>query len=1097
MPQVLELPQLLKNHGKAKVDIRSRGIDSEFDPEGPTPGEAPLEFAVRKAINGVSGQPGRLLGGIHADRGEGGEKSGAPVEKSIRRNARLRRPAGTYAVAFPRLALAPMGASWPQVQLNRMRDELEIVRPTTRVPREGWLGRVTRAAHDAVVIESRPTPVRHAADQPVSVESPPRPIRREGAPRRRRAPIGAVDAPTRQRTRAPYRGPEVVPAPPGPREPDPPDGPDTPRPARRWGGGPPWRSRWRRGRGDDGAPKPRLRKLRFLLILIGLAILALISTVFGMMMAVASDLPQLENTQEFATGQTSYLYDDQGRPIGPLLSPDKHEVIDSWKQISPWMIDAIISIEDKRFWSDPGVDIRSVIRAAWSDVTGGATQGASTIAEQFVKNTLKQEDNRTIFEKLREAALAFQLTQKWSKVKILTEYLNSIYFGNGAWGVESAARVYFGEELGYDPNAPADGHVSRCGDSTRGHPLPSCASLLQPWQAALLAGMVANPSAFDPVANPSAAAQRRDLALSNMFQQGYLSHTLYVVSKAQPLPTKADLQQPEEPSAAPYFTSWLRPQILRAMGYGHGVSQKVADYRAYYGGLKIKTTLDLRLQQAADQAIAQDFPFHPGGPAASLVAIDNRTGQVRAMVGGPIVNGKEDYQQYPFNLATQGQRQPGSAFKPFTLAVALEAGYTPNSVFLSAPAQFVVPNSGGKEIFRVRNFGNSYSGPITLQEATDISDNSVFSRLGIDGLAKYGGTKRIARLAERMGIRTPVSHNYAMILGGLKVGVSPLDMAHAYESIATLGRKIYDPVLGDVGRGPTGIAEIQCPKICPRKVVVDHPRSKRVLPVSIAQTEYSMLEGPVQSGTATAAQIPGVVVAGKTGTTTNYADAWFVGWTPQLTVAVWVGYPNGNTSMSTLYNGGPVEGGTFPAIIWHDFMVQALGILSSEQAAAHQGNSGSSPSVSSGGGSGSSGGGSSGSGSGSSGGSGRSGGGQNSGGSGSPPNTSAGGGRAAGGGNNGTSTPAAGGGGHGGQGTTAPRWRRRARRRRRRRRWRAWRRRGWRRRLRRWRCRAQLRRRRYQSLTPRPAGPSARRVRGETETGSQRRRSATAARRPW
>ena len=675
-----------------------------------------------------------------------------------------------------------------------------------------------------------------------------------------------------------------------------------------------------------------MRKLRLLLILVGLAILALVSTVFGMLLAVASDLPQLENTAVFAQGRTSYLYDDHGRPIGPLL-PSNHEVIDKWPQISPWMVKAIISVEDKRFWSNPGVDLRGVARAVLADVTGGATQGASTIAEQFVKNTLNAENNRTIFEKLREAALAFQLAHKWKKTKILTEYLNSIYFGNGAYGVESAARVYFGKTLGYDPNAPADGQTSRCGDSTTHQTLPTCASQLQPWQAALLAGMVANPSAFNPVSNPHDASARRDLVLQDMHQQGYLSQAQYEVAKAQPLPTAIDLEQPQEPTAAPYFTSWLRPQILRAMGYGQrGVPARVATYRAYYGGLKIKTTLDLKLQEAADQAVAQDLPYSKGGIVSSLVAIDNKTGQVRAMVGGPVIGGHEDYGQFPFNLATEAERQPGSAFKPFTLAVALEAGFGPDSVFLSAPAQFVVPNSGGKEFFNVRNFGNTYSGPITLQEATDISDNSVFSRLGIIGLKDHGGTKRIARMASSMGIRTPVSHNYAMILGGLKVGVSPLDMAHAYETLATGGKKVYDPSpLGDVDQGPTGIQEIQCPSDCPHQTLIDHPVDRRIIPASVATTERDMLEGPVASGTATAAAIPGVVVAGKTGTTTNYGDAWFVGWTPQLTVAVWVGYPNSTTSMSTLFNGGPVEGGTYPAIIWHDFMIQAIQILAQEE----------------------------------------------------------------------------------------------------------------------------------------------------------------------
>ena len=298
------------------------------------------------------------------------------------------------------------------------------------------------------------------------------------------------------------------------------------------------------------------------MLLLGFGILALISTVFGMMMSVAPDLPQLENHHQYQKATAnSYMYDDDGRPIG-LFAPPTHEVIDNYGQISPYMRDAIVSVEDKRFWSDPGVDIRGIARALVSDVTGGATQGASTIAEQFVKNALAEEDNRTIFEKLREAAIAYQLTHRWPQEKILREYLNSIYFGNGAYGIESAARVYFGGQLGYDP-----ARRPRRGAATR--PTPSRArDCLQPYQAALLAGMVANPSAFDPVAHPQAAAARRQLALQDMLAQHYITRAQYENGIAQPLPTEADIQQPQEPPAAPYFTSWLRPQILRAMGYG-------------------------------------------------------------------------------------------------------------------------------------------------------------------------------------------------------------------------------------------------------------------------------------------------------------------------------------------------------------------------------------------------------------------------------------------------------------------------------------------------------------------------------------------------
>ena len=282
-------------------------------------------------------------------------------------------------------------------------------------------------------------------------------------------------------------------------------------------------------------------------ILLGLGILAIVSTVFGMMMAVASDLPEIENRAEYRQAlHNSYLYDDHWHKIG-ILAPSNHEVIDDYGQLGPMMRDAIISVEDKRFWSDPGVDIKGIARAFVADLTGRSVQGASTIAEQFVKNALSQEGNRTIFEKLREAAMAYQLTHKWRRTKILTEYLNSIYFGNGAYGAESAARVYFGKRLGYDPSSPSSG--SGCGDP----PLPSCASRLSPGQAALLAGMVANPSAFNPVAFPQAALARRDVVLQDMLSQHVITRPQYEYWRSErtdPLPTANDIEQPQESPAA-------------------------------------------------------------------------------------------------------------------------------------------------------------------------------------------------------------------------------------------------------------------------------------------------------------------------------------------------------------------------------------------------------------------------------------------------------------------------------------------------------------------------------------------------------------------
>jgi len=650
------------------------------------------------------------------------------------------------------------------------------------------------------------------------------------------------------------------------------------------------------------AGRPRIKKLRVLSIMLGLSILALISLIFGMMMAVASDLPQLENRQQYrASKDNSVLLDYQGRKLG-ILTNNNNVVLVGQYQIAPVMKHAIIAIEDRRFYSNEGFDIKGTARALWEDVTSQrAVQGASTITQQFVKNALEAQGNRTIFEKLREAALAYHLTRKWSKEKILTEYLNAIYFGNGAYGIESAARVYFGQRHGY-------GQAGGCGATARN----MCASVLTPPEAALIAGMVASPSGYDPIAHPVAARKRRNLVLRDMRDQGYLTPSEYELALQDPLPTQAELTPPQEKSAAPYFTSWLRQQVVDHFG----------PFKAFSGGLQITTSLDLDLQQAAENAITQLLPSGAGLPTASLVAIDNRTGEVRAMVGG------FDYASHPFNLATQGERQPGSTFKPFTLVSALEDGISPGSVWSSRPKQFVVPNSRGKEYFVVKNYSNEYFGSNSLASATTVSDNSVYAEVGIKV-----GTRKIARVARLMGVRTPISKNYAMILGGLHVGVTPLDMAHAYETLATGGRRIYNDRLGAPNEGPIGIDVVRNSS---GKVLIDNHRTlerKQVVPPGVANEATSILQTVIAYGTGKQAAIPGFA-AGKTGTTSNYGDAWFVGFNHDLTVAVWVGYPDKLVPMLTEFGGQPVAGGTYPAILWHNFMVTAMGILDQRKVAA-------------------------------------------------------------------------------------------------------------------------------------------------------------------
>jgi penicillin-binding protein 1A len=699
--------------------------------------------------------------------------------------------------------------------------------------------------------------------------------------------------------------------------------------------------RHRLGRRRNRPPRPRVKKLRLLLVVSSFLGLAVISLLFGVLTSIASDLPQFKSTVQFRSNVDSYLYDDTGQPIGVLAPPTK-TAIDKFKDISPNMIHAIVAVEDKRFWSEPGVDVKGLIRAAASDLGGGPREGASTIPEEFIKQVREEEGKgaRTVVEKLVEAGMAFQLTHKWSHPEIITQYLDTIYFGNGAIGIESAARVYFGWDHGYNAADPAGEAKSGCGDPDLEDPTrKECASVLYPWEAALLAGMVANPTAFNPLgtgAEQRAAMERRNLVLKNMYQQGYISRHIYNYGRAQPLPTPAEIRQPEEPTAAPYFTSWVRPQIVNAL-QKEGMSLKQAEYEADYGGLKINLSINLQMQNDAQHVIDDEFPG--GGsdqPTASLVAIDNKTGEVRAMVSGD-----GDYQQSPFNLATLGYRQPGSSFKLFTLAAALSSGeYGPDSDFESehVTIPFVKHNKNpykgnafeadnGTGNFTVRNFGNAYSGSIPLTVATATSDNSVFAQLGMQI-----GTAKIAEYAQKMGIRSPISRTPAMIIGGLSTGVSALDMAHAYETVATGGYKIYNPILGDVKRGPIGIDSISNCSLCHQSKIVNHPSRQYVLSPEVASTIDELLHGPVDDsyGTGTAAAIPGVDVAGKTGTTSNYVDAWFVGWTPTMTVAVWVGYPNSGKSMATAFQGQPVEGGTYPAIIFHNFMEDAIQVMDAE-----------------------------------------------------------------------------------------------------------------------------------------------------------------------
>jgi penicillin-binding protein 1A len=564
------------------------------------------------------------------------------------------------------------------------------------------------------------------------------------------------------------------------------------------------------------------------------------------------------------------VYASNGYTVLSILRGDQARIIVPSKSISPWLKHSIVAAEDKRFYEHRGVDVRGMARALWSDVSNrGTVQGGSTITQQFVKNAYLTSQ-KTIGRKLFEAALAWQLEQKWTKDQILTAYLNTVYFGNGAYGAEQASRIYFHHR----------------------------ANAMKPAEAALLAGIPEDPSLWDPVAHPKLAKARRNLVLKQLYQQDYLTKSQYVNALVYPMPDPTKVSLPStQGNAAPYFSNYVKDQLVHALGPG----------KTFGGGLRVTTTLNVNLQRAARDAIKSVLPPSPYNPAAALVTLDAHTGEVLAMVGGA------NYHHSQFNLATQGERQPGSAFKPFVLATALRQNVSPASVLTSK--KHVTINAGGR-LWQVNNYEGEALGPIDLSQAIAYSDNSVFSQL-----TALVGPQNVATTAKDLGITTPLQGYFAIGLGAEPA--TPIEMARAYTSFADGGSRIDGSIFGNT---PLAVKTIKDGK----NTEENRPVYKHVLSPTQADTMNQLLQGVVRYGTGKAAAMPGREVAGKTGTTENYGDAWFVGYTPQYVTAVWVGYPDRLVPMLSQFHGHAVAGGTFPALIWKAFMTKALAKIPSE-----------------------------------------------------------------------------------------------------------------------------------------------------------------------
>jgi penicillin-binding protein 1A len=590
-----------------------------------------------------------------------------------------------------------------------------------------------------------------------------------------------------------------------------------------------------------------------------LGLLSLASFTFGMVTAIASQIPELDPAKQDHRERDGYIYDrDRNNPkVLAVLRGSESRIIVKSGDIAPMMKHAIVAVEDKRFYDHRGVDVRAIGRAFWADVSNKAVvQGGSTITQQFIKNALIK-DRRSVARKLKEAALAWQLEQRWNKDRILTAYLNTIYFGNGAYGVEQAARTYF-DKRAIDLTLP---------------------------EAALLAGLPPDPSGYDPLTHPRAAKMRRRLVLDRMLEQGFIAEEEYDQARSAALPSPETIKLPgTEGPAGHYFVNYVKQQLIDKYGSG----------RVFGGGLHVRTTIDLQLQQIARAAIAKTLD-DPEGPQAALVAVDPSDGDILAMVGG------SNFRESQFNLAVQGERQPGSAFKPFVLAAALAKGISPATHFESK--KIVIPL--GDRLWQVNNYEGSYLGSIDLETATVHSDNAVYAQL-----TQVVGPPNVVRMARNAGIRSRLNSYFAIGLGA--EAANPLEMARAFSTFANGGLRVDGTRFGDRPRAVISVSGVE-----------NEPVGRRVLSANKTAILNSILQKVVTQGTGRAAALPDRPAAGKTGTTENYGDAWFVGYTPQLAVAVWVGYPEGLRPMLTEYDGEPVVGGSFPAEIWKTFMLTA------------------------------------------------------------------------------------------------------------------------------------------------------------------------------
>jgi penicillin-binding protein 1A len=577
--------------------------------------------------------------------------------------------------------------------------------------------------------------------------------------------------------------------------------------------------------------------------------------------ALLSSSCSLSEIKSAQLSQNSFVYASDGSLLGSIPSAENRQWL-ALAQMSRWLPLAAVAVEDRRFYQHGALDYQGILRAAVDDLTSfSLSQGGSTITQQLVRTLYLGGTQRTLSRKLKEACLALRLERDWSKPRILAAYLNDVYFGSHAFGVEAAAQTYFSRH----------------------------AAALDLPQAAMIAGLPRAPSSFDPFLNPRDALERRNEVLTAMVSSGAITKSAYLWASRTPLGLRPGevYRQIKEP---PFF-GFVRDELVAKLG----------EARVQEGGLRVRTTLDARLQRLATIAI-KNVLRSKFDPAAALVAIDPGTGAVRALVS--YLPGGQPLQ---FNLATQARRQAGSAFKPFVLATALGQGVSPYS-FWNGPPALVIDDphcfTNGQP-WNVHNYADESAGSMNLLDATAHSVNTIYAQLAVDV-----GPQNVVRVAHRLGITSPLQPVCSITLG--TQGVSPLEMADAYATLAARG--IHHPA--------EAIRRVR--NSAGQTIESLRWNGTRAMPQNDADTVTYVLQSVLQYGTGTAAYF-GRPAAGKTGTAENYADAWFCGYVPQLAACVWIGYPHREQPLLNVEGLPAVFGGSLPAQIWRAFMTEALG----------------------------------------------------------------------------------------------------------------------------------------------------------------------------